>query len=106
MNVLLLTARDPLGHVAVRPLDVAARLHASGHDVILVLLEDAVTLARPDHRDAATLAGAIEAGVAVLVEEDALARRTDGAIAAGVKPTTLGAVVDAAMSWAQRQAWL
>jgi hypothetical protein len=61
--VVVLTARDPLtagdgGH-AIR---AAAELAAAGHPAALVLLEDAVTVARDGHRDAGDLAAALEAG--------------------------------------------
>jgi predicted peroxiredoxin len=102
--VLLLTARDPLttgdGAHAVR---AAAELTALGQEVTLVLLEDAVTLARAGHRDRGELAAAIEAGVEVLVEEEARSRRAVEATV-GVKPTTFGEVVDRLVD--ARAAWL
>lgn len=107
MEIVLLTARDPLqagdpGH----PLHVAADLRAQGHDVTLVLLEDAVVVARAGHRLAADLDAAVAAGVRVLVEDEALARRVVGRLADGVKPADLGEVVDLVMVHSDRQAWL
>ncbi|MBW3620958.1 MAG: hypothetical protein KY461_11985, partial [Actinobacteria bacterium] len=72
MNTLVLTARDPLragdgAHAARAARDLATE----GHEVVLVLLEDAVVLARAGHRDALALEEAIHAGVQVLAEEDA-----------------------------------
>jgi hypothetical protein len=102
--VVLLTARDPLtagdGAHAVR---TAAELAVGDHAVTLVLLEDAVTVARDGHRDAGELAAALEAGVEVLVEEEAIARRAV-APTAGVKPTTFGEVVDRLVH--AKAAWL
>lgn len=102
--VVLLTARDPLtagdGAHAAR---TAAELAADDHTVTLVLLEDAVTLARDGHRDAGELVAALDAGVEVLVEEEAIARRAVEPTA-GVKPTTFGEVVDRLVH--ARGAWL
>jgi hypothetical protein len=103
--VVVLTARDPLtagdgGH-AIR---AAAELAAAGHPAALVLLEDAVTVARDGHRDAGDLAAALEAGVEVLVEDEARARRAVEPTA-GVKPTTFGEIVDRLVT-AGRAVWL
>jgi hypothetical protein len=103
--VVVLTARDPLtagdgGH-AIR---AAAELAAAGHPAALVLLEDAVTVARDGHRDAGALAAALEAGVEVLVEDEARARRAVEPTA-GVKPTTFGEIVDRLVV-ASRAVWL
>jgi hypothetical protein len=103
-TVVLLTARDPLtagdGAHAVR---TAAELAASDHTVTLVLLEDAVTIARDGHRDVGELVAALDAGVEVLVEEEAIARRAVEPTA-GVKPTTFAEVVDRLVH--ARAAWL
>lgn len=107
MRVLLLTARDPLeaGDGAL-PARLAARLAEEGHEVVLVLLEDAVALCRPAHRDAAGIAAALGAGVRVLAEEEALARRAVHLLVDGVKPAELGEVVDLLMGWSDRRAWI
>lgn len=107
MNVALLTGCDPL-HAAggPRPGRLAAQLAGQGHDVVLVLLEDAVLLARPGHREAPTLEAAIAGGVRVLAEEDALARRAVQRLGDDVKPAGFGEIVDLLMTWSDRQAWL
>jgi sulfur transfer complex TusBCD TusB component (DsrH family) len=107
MRTVILTARDPLGagdgsHAA----RAARELAAEGHDVVLVLLEDAVVLARAGHRDAVSLEEAIHAGVQVLAEEEALARRAVQRLGEGVKPTGMSEVVDLLLGWSERQAWL
>lgn len=107
MNVLLLTARDPLQAADVaHPARLARQLAAAGHDVSLVLLEDAVTLARVGHAWGDALAAAQEAGVRVLAEQEALARRAVHRLAPGVKTAGLGDVVDALFDWAERTAWM
>ena len=94
MSTVLLTARDPLtAGDGTHPLRAATALAAGGSAVALVLFEDAVTLARPGHRDAATLRAALDAGVEVLIEDEARARRAVTPTA-GVKPTTFAEVVD------------
>ena len=104
MTTLLLTSRDPLtagdGAYAAR---AARDLAHAGEPVTLVLLEDAVTLARLGHRDVEHLVGALDAGVEVLVEEDARKRRAVDPID-GVKPTSFVEVVDRLT--ADRSAWL
>ncbi len=71
-----------------------------------MLLEDAVTLARAGHRDAEVLEEALHAGVQVLADEEALARRAVERLGAGIKPTGMSEVVDLLFGWAERQAWL
>lgn len=106
-HVVVLTARDPLvAGDGPHPLRVAASLATDGHEVVLVLLEDAVAVARGGHRFADALGAASDAGVRVLAEEEALARRAVGPLAESVKPTQLGAVVDLLFDWSDRQAWL
>ena len=107
MNVLLLTARDPLEAADVaHPARLARQLVGEGHDVTLVLLEDAVTVARTGHAWSDALSAATEAGVRVLAEDEALARRAVDRLLAGVKPTAIGEVVDLLFTWSQRRAWL
>jgi sulfur transfer complex TusBCD TusB component (DsrH family) len=107
MRTVILTARDPLrsgdGNHAARS---ARELAGDGHDVVLVLLEDAVVLARAGHREAVVLEEAIHAGVQVIAEEEALARRAVQRLGAGIKPTGMSEVVDLLLGWSQRQAWL
>lgn len=106
MKIALLTARDPLQAAdGASPLQLAARL-AADHDVTLVLLEDAVVVARAGHRHAAELEGALGAGVQVLAEEEALARRAVNQLGDGVDPTTFDEVVDLVVDASDRQAWL
>jgi hypothetical protein len=104
MTTLLITARDPLtAGDGAYPARTARDLARSGEPVTLVLLEDAVTLARLGHRDVEHLVGALDAGVEVLVEDDARRRRAVDPID-GVKPTTFVEVVDRLI--ADRSAWL
>jgi hypothetical protein len=104
MTTVLLTARDPLtAGDGAYPARAARGLARSGEPVTLVLLEDAVTLARLGHRDVEDLVGALDAGVEVLVEEDARRRRAVDPID-GVKPTTFVEIVDRLI--ADRSAWL
>ncbi len=107
MKVLLLTARDPLRAAdGDAPTTLAAQLAAEDHEVVLVLLEDAVVLARAGHRFADQLAEAASAGVRVLAEEEALARRAVVRPGGEVKPVGMPEVVDLLMEWSDRQAWL
>lgn len=93
-TTVLLTARDPLtAGDGAHPLRAATTLAAGGAAVTLVLFEDAVTLTRPGHREASTLRAALDAGVEVLIEDEARARRAVTPTA-GVKPTSFGEVVD------------
>lgn len=107
MNVLVLTARDPLQAADVaHPARLARQLAGDGEDVALVLLEDAVSLARAGHAWSDALASAHEAGVTLLVEEEAIARRAVHRLVDGVKPVPLGEIVDRLFGWADRQLWL
>lgn len=107
MNVLLLTARDPLQAADVaHPARLARQLASDGEDVVLVLLEDAVSLARSGHAWSDALTVAVEAGVEVLAEEEAIARRAVHRLVDGVKPVPFGEVVDRLFGWADRQVWL
>ncbi len=107
MKVLLLTARDPLQAAdGAHPARLARQLSSNGDEVQLVLLEDAVTSARAGHAWSDAVAVALEAGVRVLAEEEALARRAIATLIDGVKPVALGEVVDALFEWAERTAWL
>ncbi len=104
MTTLLLTSRDPLtAGDGAYPARAARDLAKTGEPVTLVLLEDAVTLARIGHRDLEHLVGALDAGVEVLVEDDARKRRAVEPID-GVKPTTFLEVADRLT--ADRSAWL
>lgn len=104
MTTLLLTSRDPLtAGDGAYPARAARDLAKAGEPVTLVLLEDAVTLARIGHRDLEHLVGALDAGVEVLVEEDARKRRAVEPID-GVKPTTFLEVADRLT--ADRSTWL
>lgn len=106
MRVTLLTARDPLQAADVaHPARLARQLAARGEEVTLVLLEDAVSLAREGHAWSDAVAAAIDAGAAVVAEEEALGRRATHRVVDGVKPVDLGAVVDEIFA-ADRQAWL
>lgn len=107
MRTLVLTARDPLrAGDGSHPARAARELAAAGHEVVLVLLEDAVVLARAGHRDAQVLEEALHAGVVVLAEEEARSRRAVTRLGDGVKPTGMSEVVDLLFGWAERQAWL
>ncbi|MDP8929487.1 MAG: DsrE family protein [Actinomycetota bacterium] len=107
MRILLLTARDPLQAADVaHPARLARQLGAAGEEVVLVLLEDAVTLARAGHAWSDAISAAQEAGVRVVAEEEALARRAVNRLVAGVKPVAFGDVVNTMFDWSGRQAWL
>ena len=107
MKVVLLSARDPLQAVDATSAPAAAHhLASAGHEVVLVLLEEAVTLARDDHQGADGLRAAIAGGVRVLADGEALSRRAVERPGEGVKPTDLGEVVDLLFEWSDRQAWL
>lgn len=106
-RIVLMTARDPLAAGdGCYPARAARELADDDHEVVLVLLEDAVLLARDGHRNGAELDDTVAAGVRVLAEEDALARRAVSRPANGVKPTTFADVVDLLFSWSDRHAWL
>lgn len=106
-RIVLLTARDTLQAADVaHPVRLARQLATAGHDVVLVLLEDAVTVARSGHAWSDALAAALEAGVSVLAEEEAVSRRAVHRLVDGVKPCDLGEVVDRLFEWSDRQAWL
>lgn len=104
MTTLLLTARDPLAAGdGAHPVRVAAELARAGEAVTLVLFEDAVTLTRVGHRDLEVLVDALDAGVEILVEEEALTRRAVATLD-GIKATTFPEVVD--RLGADRSVWL
>jgi hypothetical protein len=106
VRFVLLTARDPLQAADVaHPARLARQLAGRGDEVTLVLLEDAVSLARSGHTWADALSAALGAGASVLAEEEALARRAVHRLVDGVKPVAFGAVVDELFA-ADRQAWL
>lgn len=106
MKILLLTARDTLQAADVaHPVRLARQL-TGDNEVVLVLLEDAVTVARAGHAWSDTLAAAQEAGVRVYGEEEALARRAVHRLVEGVKPCDMGQVVEHLVDWADRQIWL
>jgi sulfur relay protein TusB/DsrH len=106
-KILLLTARDPLQAAdGAHPARLARQMSSAGVEVRLVLLEDAVTLARSGHAWSDAVIAAVEVGVDVRVEEEALARRGIERVLDGVKPTDLSEVVDALFDWSDRQSWL
>lgn len=104
MTTLLLTARDPLtAGDGAHPVRTASALARTGEPVTLVLFEDAVTLTRLGHRDIEELVEALDAGVEVLIEDDARRRRAVEPID-GIKTTTFVEVVD--QLDAHRSVWL
>ena len=106
-RVLLLTARDPLAASdAAHPARLARQLAAAGHDVALVLLEDAVAAARTGHAWSDAVVAAQAAGVVVGAEGEALARRGVSRLVDGVKAHDMGAIVELLMNWSERRAWL
>lgn len=107
MKIILLTARDPLQAADVaHPARLARQLAAAGQEIVLVLLEDAVTLARSGHAWSDAISAALQAGVRVVAEEEALARRAVHRLLEGVKPVAFGEVVNMMFDWSERQAWL
>lgn len=104
MSTLLLTSRDPLtAGDGAYPARAARDLARSGEAVTLVLLEDAVSLARLGHRDVEDLVAALDVGVEIFVEEDAIRRRAVAPLD-GVKPISYVEVVDRLTL--QRSVWL
>lgn len=90
------------------PLHLAAALHGPDNLVTVVLLDRGADLARPAHPSQARVGEALTAGVAVLVDTDALKRRgidsTD--VADGLKPTDLPAVGDLLVDGTDKVVWL
>lgn len=106
-RIVLVTARDPLRAAdGTDPAHMARSLAGDGHEVVLVLLEDAVAMARRSHRDAPALAKAAAEGVRLIADEDALSRRAVADRGEDVEAAVLGEVVDLLFDWSDRQAWL
>lgn len=103
MQRTVLTSADPA--LALR---LAASWQADGEAVTVVLLDAAAAVARPGHRDARGVAGAIASGVRVAAERDALGRRgLDAAgLAAGVEIVDLDDVADLVTTRGSRAVWL
>ncbi len=103
MQRALLTSADPA--LALR---LATTWQAEGEAVTVVLLDAAAAAARPGHRRAGAVADAIEAGVRVAAERDALGRRgLDGAgLAAAVGVVDLDDVADLVVTRGVRAVWL
>jgi len=107
MNVVLLTARDPLrAGDGAHALRLAAELAGQGHDVVLALLEDAVVAARSTHAAGPDVEVAIGKGVRVVAEDEALARRGIAALRDGLEPASMGEVTELLLGWSDRQAWV
>ncbi|MEE8600578.1 DsrE family protein [Euzebya tangerina] len=89
------------------PLVLATRLRASG-DVRVILLDRGADLARPGHPSAARVQAAVEAGVDVLIDTEALRRRgmEPTSIAAGIKPTDIAMVADLLVDETDKVVWL
>ena len=89
------------------PLSLAAKLAATGQ-VTVVLLDRGADLARPAHPSAGRVTAAVVAGVAVLVDSDALLRRgiAPTAIAADIKPTDIAMVGDLLVDATDKVIWL
>lgn len=106
MRTLVLCARDPLRAAdGAHALRLAADLAGQGHEVVLALLEDAVVAGRAGHSARALLDVAIDKGVRVVVEDEAVARR--GLVpSAGVEPASMGEVTELLLAWSERQAWV
>lgn len=81
---------------------------ALGDDVTVVLLDGAVAAARAGHLHAEPIGALLAAGVSVLVEEQAVARRALAAdrTVPGVKSTDLDQVADLLLDGSDRVVWL
>lgn len=106
-KIVVLTARDPVGAGdGAHALRAATDLAGEGHEVVLALLEGAVTLGRRGHRDGVDLTSALSKGVRVVAEDEALARRGITLGDGGVEPASMGEILELLMTWSDRQAWL
>lgn len=89
-------------------LSLAAAWVGAGDSVTAVLLDTAVTAARPEHLDAPALRAALQAGVALAVEEHAMLRSGLRAerLVEGVKVLDLDEVADLLADGADKAVWL
>lgn len=99
----LLTSADPA--LALR---LATTWQTQGETVTVVLLDGAAAAARPGHRECGAVRAAVDAGVRVAAESDALARRgLDGSgLAEGVGVVDLDGVADLITIREGRAVWL
>jgi predicted peroxiredoxin len=90
------------------PLHLATTLQQTGSSVVVVLLDRGADLARPTHPSAARVREALDAGIELLVDTDALQRRGihQADIATGLKPTDLSAVGDLLVDATDKVVWL
>jgi predicted peroxiredoxin len=89
-------------------LQLASAWAGAGDQVTLVLLDEAAALARAGHPQTAGVHAAVEDGVTVLADEDALLRRgiSGGRFADGVKRASLDEVADLLADATDRAVWL
>lgn len=87
-------SRDPVDGDPMAP-ELAAELAASGHDVVVFLVENGAFLARGGVRDD-VLASLTKAGVSVMADALAMEERgiVGGVVSPGVEVTGLETVVD------------
>lgn len=96
-DYLLIASRDPYTHaLARRCFELAAQLAGEGRSVTLFLVQNGVLPARPSG-GARRLTELARQGVRVLADDFSLRERgiEPRALAAGVQPASLDAVVDA-----------
>lgn len=88
-------------------LQLASRWAGAGDGVTAVLCDRAVVAARGGHAAAAAVGAALDAGVAVLVEERALARRgvARDRVLDGIKPASLDAIADLLVDAVDKAVW-
>lgn len=103
MRVALLLSRD-----AAAGLALARNWAAAGDEIAAVLLDGASAAARTGHRDAAAVAEAAGAGVAVSALDESLRRRGISAaeLVDGVKRVDLDELADLIAEGADKAVWL
>ena len=90
------------------PLQLGIALADPGEEVTVVLLDRGADLARPAHPSNERVRAALDAGLDVLVDVDALRRRglSPTGVADGIKPTDLAAVGDLLVDGTDKVVWL
>ncbi len=94
-----------VGRNATDGLALAVSWVSAGDEVTVVLLAEAVAIARPGHADATAVEDAVAAGVDVRGHDEALRRRGIRAPVAEVKPLDLDELADLVTVGADRAVW-